>query len=357
MKENLKGLATDGESAGVAVVGASGYTGADLIRLIHTHPKLHLTAATANAHAGSALGDVFPHLAMVGAPDLVTVDEADFSGADAIFCALPHGTSADVIATLPTSARIIDLSADFRLNDADLYAEWYGGEHRAPQLLKGAVYGLTELRRKAVAKARLVACPGCFPTATLLALEPLASAGLIVSEDLIIDAKTGVSGAGRSLKEQNLFCETAESVRPYGVGRHRHAPEIEQELSKAFGAAAIVNFTPHLAPMNRGELVTCYVKLAGEATAADLRAALANAYDGAPFVHVAGEGDTPATRDVRGSNHCKIGVFEDRLPGRAVVIAAIDNLVKGSSGQAIQNLNVMMGWPETLGLEAAPLYP
>jgi len=341
----------------VGVLGASGYTGADLVRLIAAHPRLELGLATANAHAGRRLGEVFPHLEAAGPIRLETVEEADFTGLDAVFCALPHGASHKVVAALPAALRIIDLSADFRLKDPETYRQWYGAEHPAPHLLPEAAYGLTERNRAAIGAARLVACPGCYPTATLLALAPLLEAGLVAAQDLIIDAKSGVTGAGRSLKEQNLYCEVAEALRPYAVGAHRHAPEIEQELSQAARAPITVNFTPHLVPMNRGELITAYVKTAQGAGADELREALQAAYREEPFVRIAQGGAAPATRDVRGSNLCRIGVFDDRLPGRAIVIAAIDNLVKGSSGQAIQNLNAMFGWPEMLGLEALPLYP
>ncbi len=341
----------------VAILGASGYTGADLVRLLQAHPKTRMAVLTANTHAGKPLGAVFPHLRMVGAPDLVRVEDADWSDIEAVFCALPHGTTQEIVAGLPRHLKVIDLSADFRLRDPDVYASTYGKPHAAQSLQHEAVYGLTEHARDAVRSARIVACPGCYPTATLLALLPLMSAGVIQGEDIIIDAKSGVSGAGRSVKEANLFCEVGEGVHPYGVARHRHAPEIEQELSVALDANVMVNFTPHLIPMNRGELVTCYVKLAPGQDADGARAALKAHYDGGPFVHVLPEGEAPATRHVRGSNHCVVNVFADRLDGRLIVIAAIDNLVKGSSGQAIQNFNVMMGLPEETALEQAPLFP
>ena len=249
------------------------------------------------------------------------------------------------------------MSADFRLRDPRVYAEWYGNPHSAPALLEDAVYGLTEHHRDAIARARLVACPGCYPTAVLLALLPLARAKLIAAEDIIIDAKSGVSGAGRTLKQNILFAEAGEGLSPYGIGNHRHVPEIEQELGAAAGTSIRINFTPHLAPMARGELCTSYVKLAGKTAAADLRAALAEAYKDAPFVRVVEDGTIPATQHVRGSNYCHIGVFADRLPGRAIVVSAIDNLVKGSAGQALQNFNLMFGFDETTGLEQLPMFP
>jgi N-acetyl-gamma-glutamyl-phosphate reductase len=288
---------------------------------------------------------------------LVKAEDADWAGCDAIFSGLPHGTAQDLIKDLPRSARIIDMSADFRLRDTASYSQWYGRDHIAKDLLAEAVYGLTEHYAPAIADARLVACPGCYPTATLLALLPLVAARLIDPADLIIDAKSGVTGAGRGAKQNLLLAEAGEGLSPYGIASHRHAPEIEQEIGKAAGTEVIVNFTPHLIPMSRGELVTCYVRLSAGATVKDLRAALASAYDAKPFVHLAAEGVIPATQTVRGSNHCQIGVFADRVPGRAIVIAVIDNLVKGSAGQAIQNFNLMFGLDETAGLGQLPLFP
>lgn len=341
----------------VGVLGASGYTGADLVRLLMTHPQAEITLMTADRHAGKPMGDVFPHLAGYDLPDLVKVDEADWGECDVVVCGLPHGTTQEIIASLPESVKVVDMSADFRLRNADTYAEWYGHEHRAPQLQGNAVYGLTEHYREAISGTRLTACPGCYPTAALLLLIPLVAGGLIDADDIIIDAKSGTSGAGRGLKEGTLFCEVAEGIHPYGVAHHRHAPEIEQELSVAAGRDLIVNFTPHLMPMNRGELLTTYVRLAGGATVEDLRGALVQRYDDEFFVRVAPQGAMPATRHVRGSNFCLLGVFPDRVPGRAILISTLDNLVKGSSGQAVQNMNLMFGLPETMGLEQAPMFP
>ena len=340
-----------------AVLGASGYTGADMIRLAALHPAITLTTLIAKGHAGQSLAQVFPHLASLDLPDLVTPDEVDWSKVDVVFCGLPHGTAHAEIGKLPKRVKVIDMSADFRLRDPKTYAEWYGGEHSAPALIEEAVYGLTEHYRDKIKKARLVACPGCYPTAVLLALLPLAQAKLIEISDIIIDAKSGVSGAGRSLKQNLLFSEAGEGLSPYGIGNHRHVPEIEQELGLAAGAPVTVNFTPHLAPMSRGELCTSYVRLTGKASAADLRNALTRTYAESPFVRIAEEGVIPATQHVRGSNFCHIGVFEDRIKGRAIVVSAIDNLVKGSAGQALQNFNVMHGFAETTGLEQLPLFP
>jgi len=343
----------------IGVLGASGYTGADLVRLALLHPNMEIVALTANSHAGKPMAEVFPHFSFVELPKLTTIEEADWSSVDAVFCGLPHGTTQEitkaVLAKHP-GLKFIDMSADFRLRDPEVYKTWYGHEHQALALQGEAVYGLTEHYRSAIADARLVACPGCYPTAALLALIPIAAAGQIDVGDIIIDAKSGVSGAGRSLKQNVLFTEAGEGLSPYSVAKHRHAPEIEQEISKAGGRNVLVNFTPHLIPMSRGELCTSYVKLTG-ASPDDLRATLADAYEEEPFVHVAAKGVLPQTQNVRGSNYVQIGVVADRIPGRAIVISVLDNLVKGSAGQAIQNFNLMFGIEETTALMQQPLFP
>lgn len=342
----------------IAVLGASGYTGADLVRLALTHPGLEIVALAANQKAGQEMADIWPHFVPYRQlPGLVRAEAIDWTGVDAVFGCLPHAASAELLSTLDERVRIVDLSADFRLDDPHVYADWYGATHPAPHLLGRAVYGLTEMVRPELATARLVACPGCFPTAALLSLLPLAQAGLIRPANISINALSGVSGAGRGLKESNLFPEIAEAVAPYAVGRHRHMPEMEQELAKSFGKAVTISFTPHLVPMNRGELETILVELEAGKSVADLRACYDARFADEPFVHLLPPGVAPATRMVRGSNHMVLNLFEDRVPGRAIIIAAIDNLVKGSSGQAIQNLNLMFGMPETMGLEAAPLFP
>jgi N-acetyl-gamma-glutamyl-phosphate reductase len=343
----------------IGILGASGYTGADAVRLLARHPNAEITALTANTHAGKSMADVFPHFFMLDLPKLVEWEKVDWSRLDAVFCGLPHGTTQEIIAAVLKAnpkIRILDMSADFRLRNEDTYAQWYGHAHRALELQGEAVYGLTELYREKIAAARLVACPGCYPTAVLLALVPLAKAKLIDVDDIVVDAKSGVTGAGRGLKQNALFSEAGEGLSPYSIGTHRHAPEIEQEIGVAAGTAVTINFTPHLVPMARGELCTCYVKLNG-ATPDDLRAALQQAYADEPFVHVAGKGVLPQTQNVRGSNYVQIGVVADRIPGRAIVISVLDNLVKGSAGQALQNFNLMYGFDEALGLEQLPLFP
>lgn len=339
----------------IAVLGASGYTGADLVRLALGHPHIEIAALSANAKAGQTMGEVWPHFAMFpDLPRLVRAEEVDFAGADVVFGCLPHAASAELLSGV-TGPRIVDLSADFRLRNAATYAAWYGNAHPAPGLLEGAVYGLTEFARDLLPAARIVACPGCYPTAVLLGLLPLVDGGLISPERITINALSGASGKGRSVKEENLFVETAEAVAPYAIGRHRHMPEIEQELALRAGVPVTISFTPHLIPMNRGELVTMIVE--SRTPLGKLRAALADRYAAEPFIHLLADGVAPATRIVRGSNHVVLNVFADRVPGRAIVVVAIDNLVKGSSGQALQNMNVMLGLPETAGLLAVPLFP
>jgi N-acetyl-gamma-glutamyl-phosphate reductase len=346
-----------GASIRIGILGASGYTGADLIRLAANHPNIEIGVLAASSHAGKTLAEVFPHLGFLKAPDLVKAEDANWDRCDAVFSGLPHGTAQDLIKGLPHDLRVIDMSADFRLRDAGTYQQWYGREHGAPKLLEEAVYGLSEHYAELIAHARLVACPGCYPTAVLLSLLPLISSKLIDPAELIIDAKSGTTGAGRSPKQNLLLAEAGEGLSPYSVASHRHAPEMEQEIGKLAGQAVTISFTPHLVPMSRGELVTCYVRLADGASVDDLRASLQTAYAEKPFVHVAAPGVVPATQNVRGSNFCQIGVFADRMPGRAIVIGAIDNLVKGSAGQALQNFNLMFDLDETAGLKQLPLFP
>jgi N-acetyl-gamma-glutamyl-phosphate reductase len=341
----------------IGILGASGYTGAELIRLWARHSAADIRLLSAERSAGKPVEAVFPHLGGLDLPRLIHIDDADWSGLDLVFCALPHGTTQEVIAALPAHLKIVDLSADFRLHDLAAYETWYGHAHRAPDLQRAAVYGLTEINRDAIRGARLCANPGCYPTASQLPLIPLLEAGLIEAEDIVIDAKSGVSGAGRAAKESSLFAEVAEGIHAYGVASHRHAPEIEQGLSEAAGRPVAVTFTPHLVPMNRGILATTYVRLAKGESAAELSRVLAERYAEEPFVQVLPLGSVPATRHVRGSNHCLIGVVADRVSGRAILVSVIDNLVKGASGQAVQNMNLMSGLPETLGLEQPALFP
>jgi N-acetyl-gamma-glutamyl-phosphate reductase len=344
-----------------AILGASGYTGADMLRLALGHGDIEIIALSGERKAGQSVAEVLPNFAFhTGLPALVNADAIDYDALDVVFGCLPHATSQALIKTImagKSPPRIVDLSADFRLRDAATYQAWYGGAHVALDLQATAVYGLTEFARAALPTANIVACPGCYPTAALLALLPLLSAKLIKTTNITINALSGVSGAGRSLKESNLFCEVAEAMQPYALGGHRHMPEIEQELSHVAGEDVTISFVPHLIPINRGELETIMVEMAPGTTIADLRAALAARYQDEPFVHVLAEGVAPATRMIRGSNHCVLNVFADRIKGRAVIVSCIDNLIKGSSGQALQNFNAMFGFDERRGLTALPLFP
>ena len=341
----------------IAILGASGYSGADLVRLLALHPAARIVALSGDRQAGKSMGEVFPHLAGLDLPKLTKIEDVDWTDVDVAFCALPHGTTQAVVKTIPNHIKVIDISADFRLTDIDSYAEWYGHAHQAVELQGEAVYGLTEHKRDAVRTARLIANPGCYPTSAQLPLIPLLKAGLIDPDEIIIDAKSGVSGAGREAKQDSLFGEVSEGVHAYGIAKHRHAPEIEQELSAIAGRDLNIVFTPHLIPMNRGILSTIYVKLTAGRTAADLRRSLETAYADEAFVRVTPEGMSPSTRHVRGSNMALIGVFADRVPGRAILVSAIDNLVKGASGQAIQNMNVMLQIPEMTGLSQIAMFP
>lgn len=336
------------------ILGASGYTGAELVRLIATHPSIDIVALSADRKAGQSMAQVFPHLRHLDLPVLQKIDEIDFNLANIVFCALPHATSQAVIRTLPADIKIIDLSADFRLRDPEAYAHWYGKPHSATDLQEEAVYGLTEFYRDDIEGARLVAGTGCNAATGQYALRPLIEAGVIDLDEIIMDLKAGVSGAGRSLKEMLLHAELSEGALAYSAGgKHRHLGEFDQEFSAVAGRAVKVQFTPHLIPANRGILLTCYVK----GDAAVIHETLSAAYADETFLQVLPLGEVPAMKDVRGSNFCHIGVVGDRLPGRALVVAVLDNLTKGSSGQALQNANLMLGEEETAGLMLVPVFP
>jgi len=338
----------------IAILGASGYTGSDLVRLISTHPDMTIKALSANAKAGQSMSSVFPHLRHLDLPELTKIEDLDLTGVDLVFCALPHKTSQNVISSLPDTIKVIDLSADFRLRDAAAYETWYGNPHTALDLQTTAIYGLTEFYRDQIKNARLVAGTGCNAATGQYALRPLIADKVIDLDDIIIDLKTGVSGAGRSLKQNLLHAELSEGTTAYAVGgTHRHLGEFDQEFSLLAGQEVKVQFTPHLLPMNRGILATVYVK--GDASA--VYASLSNAYGNEPFVRILPFGEAPATHHIRGSNFVDLGVVPDRIKGRTIVVAALDNLVKGSSGQALQNANLMLSLDETAGLMQAPLFP
>ncbi len=341
----------------IGILGASGYTGAELLRLLNDHPAASVRWLTADRNAGQPVGSLFPHLAHLGLPDLQRLEDVAPDEVDVAFCCLPHGLTQKVVRGLPQTLRVIDLSADFRLRDQELYRQVYGKPHEAPELQERAVYGLTEHYGEAIRNARLVANPGCYTTTAELPLIPLLQRRLIEPSGIIIDAKSGVSGAGRAAREANLFTEISEGLHAYGVATHRHGPEIDQCLSDFAEKPVTVTFTPHLVPMNRGILATIYVRLRPAVTVEELQSALEAAYREAPFVHVLPFKSLPATRHVRGSNNCLIAVHPSRVAGEAILLSVTDNLVKGASGQALQNMNLMLAQDETAGLRGAPVFP
>lgn len=341
----------------VAILGATGYTGAELLRLLQSHRSARVTCMTSERFAGQSIDRVFPHLAGRDLPTLSKIGDDDLGKLDVVFGCLPHGTTQEVIGAMPKGPKIVDLSADFRLHDTAVYERVYGKPHQAIERQRSAVYGLTELARPMIKETDLVANPGCYPTTTQLPLRPLIKAGLICNDRIIVDAKSGVTGAGRAPKEGSLHTEVSEGLHAYGVSTHRHTPEIEQGLSEAAGEPVTVTFTPHLIPMNRGILATIYVDLLGSVVPEDLQDELERRYQDEPFIRVLPFKSLPATRHVRGTNHCHIAVHPGRLPGQAILLSVTDNLVKGASGQALQNMNVMLNISETEGLEQAPLFP
>ena len=342
----------------IAVVGASGYTGVELLRLLSQHPDTELVCVTSRQYAGQSVCDVFP--ALQGHLDLLfeDVDPVALAGrADLVFTAVPHQTAMGMIpGLLDAGCRVIDLSADFRIRDALVYEDWYQ-EHTAKEFLPEAVYGLPELFRKQIPAARLIANPGCYPTSVALALAPLLENGLIDPTTIIVDSKSGASGAGRAAKVDSLYCEVNEGFKAYSLPRHRHTPEIEQTLSALNGGDVTISFTPHLLPINRGILSTCYASLASQSTLEELHEVYLERYASETFVRVLPKGQLPNISQVRGSNYCDIGLAVDDRTGRVIAIAAIDNLVKGAAGQAVQNMNLMLSLPEETGLMIPPIFP
>jgi N-acetyl-gamma-glutamyl-phosphate reductase len=360
MAEAKKSRGSTSKTAEIAVLGASGYTGAELVRLLLRHPRVSIKGLTADRRAGQPMAAVFPQFVGFDLPKLVTIEELDAGAFDLIFCALPHGTTQVVIKGVMEKSpdvKIVDLSADFRLRDPAAYEKWYGHPHQAVELQKQAVYGITEIYRDEIKPARLVANPGCFTTTSILAIVPLIEAGAINPDEIVIDSKTGMTGAGRAAKDTMLFSEVSEGIHAYGVAHHRHMGELDQEFSLAANRTVIPTFTPHLAPMNRGIYATHYVRAEGKTSVEQMHRVLADFYKGEPFVQILPLGEVPQSRHVRGSNHVQIGVIADRAAGRAIVISTLDNLVKGASGQAVQNMNLMLGLGETMGLEQIALFP
>ena len=340
----------------IAIYGASGYTGSELIRLLTRHPEARIAALSAGSNAGTPMATLFPQFSDLHLPVPLKIDELDLTDIDVLFCALPHGTTQTALRTaleLKPTLKVVDLSADFRLADLDAYEKWYGHPHGAAALQKEAVYGLTEQYRDKVAPARLVANPGCHTTTALLPLIPLVSAGAIDPATIVINSASGMSGAGRAAKVGMLFSEVSEGFHAYGVGHHRHVAELDQELLLAAGAPVMPTFTPHLTPMNRG----IYATITAHGDPATVHKVLAERYAEERFVTVLPMGEVPHSRHVRGSNFTRIGVVADRGGDKVIVLSTLDNLVKGASGQAVQNMNVVCGLPEAMGLEQLALFP
>ena len=343
----------------VAICGASGYTGVELLRILANHPKVKVTAATSEKSAGKTVTGLFPHLDAYRDLVLEPMDrERLLRKADLFFLALPHGASQEAVDFFSRSKKtVIDLSADYRISDIATYEKWYGLPHRYQATLKKAVYGLPEIYRAKIRKSRLIANPGCYPTSAILGLIPALKKGLIDPTRIVIDSKSGTTGAGRKADVAVSFCEVNEGFKAYGIGVHRHTPEIEQELSGLAGKKITVNFTPHLLPVDRGILTTIYAPLARKLTQEKAAGIYTQAYDREPFVRVLESGIFPNIKNVRGSNFCHIGIKVVERTNTLIIVSAIDNLVKGASGQAVHNMNIVMGFDETEGLRNLPLFP
>jgi N-acetyl-gamma-glutamyl-phosphate reductase len=343
----------------VGIIGATGYAGSELVKIIHGHPGAELKVLTTQSYAGKPFWEVYPYLYKYVN---ITCEELDLPAlvqeVDVVFTALPHGHAMPVaMETAKQGKRLIDLGADFRFKNYSKYEKWYKVEHTARELIEQAVYGLPELHREKIRGASIVGNPGCYPTSAILGLAPLMAEGLLDPDSLIIDSKSGVSGAGRGLSLGTLYCEVNENIKAYNIGIHRHTPEIEQELSAVFGREIKLSFTPHLTPMNRGILSTMYGNLTRRVDTMVLHELYVSYYTEEPFVRVLPPGMLPQTKAVTGSNCCDIAVTADPRTGRVVVTSAIDNLIKGASGQAVQNMNIMYGFKETTGIDNPGMYP
>ncbi len=343
----------------VAICGGSGYTGAELLRILAQHPGVQVTAVTSERSAGKRVTDIFPHLLKYSTLVYEPMDPARLlSQADVFFLALPHAESQEAVeAFFSKGKKVIDLSADFRLSDISVYEKWYKTPHHFPTTLKKAVYGLPELYRKAIRKSRLIANPGCYPTGAVLALYPAIRDGLIDIDTIVVDSKSGTSGAGRKADVSISFCEVNEGFKAYGIGTHRHTPEIEQELSHIAGKPVMIDFTPHLVPMDRGIVTTAYAQLKKKLSTANVLNYYNRRYSKEPFVKVLEEGFYPNAKHVRGSNYCLVGIRVNERTNTLVMVSTIDNLVKGASGQAVQNMNIMLGLEETTALEGLAICP
>ncbi len=342
----------------VSVIGATGYAGAELLRLLHNHPEAEVMYMTSESHTGQSISAIYPHLRGIYDQKLISMKELDkiAAASDVVFIGLPHGHAMAVGKALEgKNVKIIDLGADYRFTDTKIYEEWYKVEHTHKDAKR--VYGLAELYRNDIKTASIVGNAGCYTTASILALAPLVKNDLIVLDTIVIDAKSGVSGAGRSAKLSNHFPEMYDNFKAYNVGGHRHTPEIEQALSELSGEKIVLSFTPHLVPMSRGILSSCYAKLKPGVTAEQVDAAYEEMYQNEFFIRLLGRGGYPATKEVRGSNFCDIGWHIDARVGRVIALSAIDNLVKGAAGQAVQNFNIICGFDEKMGLLSVPVYP
>ena len=341
------------------IIGATGYAGQELVRLLLQHPQAEIVWYGSRSYIDQNYYDVYKNMFRLVDAKCMDDNMEELAGqADVIFTATPQGLCASLVnEEILTKTKIVDLSADFRIKDVEIYEKWYGIEHKSPQYIGEAVYGLCEINRERIGGARLVANPGCYTTCSILTMYPLVKEGLVENDSIIIDAKSGTSGAGRGAKLPNLFCEVNESIKPYGVTNHRHTPEIEEQLGYAAGEPLLINFTPHLVPMNRGILATAYANLKPGVTGKQIQAAYEKYYADEYFIRLLGEGAYPETRWVEGSNFVDIGYKVDERTHRVIAMGAIDNLVKGAAGQAVQNMNLLFGLPEQTGLQLVPLFP
>ncbi|MDO4542417.1 MAG: N-acetyl-gamma-glutamyl-phosphate reductase [Bacillota bacterium] len=342
----------------VAILGASGYAGGELVRILSQHPQCKIKHLLAHASAGKAYKEIFPFYGELGETILEDQDDdAYLTDSDMVFLALPHGKSAPhVKKILAAGKKAVDLGADFRFQNSSIYEEWYQ-PHPYKEICPGTPYGLPEIYRQKIKGADFVANPGCYPTGATLALYPLVKEGLVDVSTIIVDSKSGITGAGRGLKEGSLYCESSESIKAYGVATHRHTPEIEQNLSEAAGKEVVISFTPHLTPMNRGILTTAYGSLTPKASGADLAAVFRRFYGGEYFIRLLPRGQFPQTKWVQGTNFVFLGFTVDPRTNRVIVSTAIDNLVKGAAGQAVQNMNIIWNWPENTALAMLPTFP
>lgn len=343
----------------VGIIGSTGYAGSELVRLLLQRSDVKIVWYGSHSYIGKKYADVYRNFFQL--VDVECLDdnlEALVEQVDVVFTATPQGLCAALVSEdVLQKIKVIDLSADFRIKDVSVYEKWYGIEHKSPQFIAEAVYGLCEINREAVKKARLVANPGCYPTCSTLSIQPVLKAGLIDPKSIIIDAKSGTSGAGRGAKVDNLYCEVNESIKAYGVTVHRHTPEIEEQLSYIAGKEVLINFTPHLVPMNRGILITAYANLLKPVTYEEVKKIYDECYEGERFVRVLDKNVCPETRNVHGSNYVDVNFRIDERTNRIIMMGAMDNLVKGAAGQAIQNMNLMFGLPEETGLLQVPMFP